>query len=201
MKRVDFIKKSLSSISMLAAVPTLDECNKAKTDFDPNVSNPILADPTVTPSSCVATNSETAGPFPTKDPSDFITQNIVSDRKGKPTTLKIYIRNVNNGCEIIKNAIVDIWHCDADGEYSEYGNSASAHFLRGRQNTNANGVVAWNTVFPGWYIGRAPHIHVKIFNSSGKSLLTTQIAFPKAECDKIYKQCVYLKKGLQDTTN
>jgi protocatechuate 3,4-dioxygenase beta subunit len=168
---------------------------------DLEVNNPILSDPTVTPSSCVVTNSETAGPFPTKKPTDFITQNIIADRQGTPTTLRIYVRNVNNDCAILKDAVVDIWHCDAEGEYSEYGSSASAHFLRGRQNTDANGMAAWKTIFPGWYSGRAPHIHVQIFNTAGKSLLTTQIAFPKAECDKIYSQGAYKNRGLQNTIN
>lgn len=198
MKRGDFLKKSLGTISILTAVPALANCTKSKAEL---AKNPVNSDPTITPSSCEVTNAETAGPFPTKKPTDFIIQNIVADRKGTPTTLKIYVRNVNNGCAIIKGAVVDIWHCDAEGEYSEYGKSASFNFLRGRQNTNANGLAVWKTIFPGWYPGRAPHIHVQIFSGAGKSLLTSQIAFPKAECDKIYKQGVYLNKGLQDTTN
>jgi protocatechuate 3,4-dioxygenase beta subunit len=201
MKRGDFLKKSLSSISVLATVPALATCTKANVEVNPDASNPIVSDPSITPSNCVVTNSETAGPFPTKKPTDFIIQNIIADRKGTPTTLKIYIRNVNNGCAIIKDAVVDVWHCDAEGEYSEYGNSSNAHFLRGRQNTDANGMAAWKTVFPGWYSGRAPHIHVQVFNSAGKSLLTTQIAFPKAECDKVYTQGAYKSRGLQNTTN
>lgn len=201
MKRGDFLKKSIGSISMLAAVPALSNCTKTNVEVDPNASNPILTDPTVTPSSCVVTNTETAGPYPTKKPADFIMQNIVSDRAGTTTTLKIYVRNINNGCAIIKDAIVDVWHCDAEGSYSEYGTDATKHFLRGRQNTDANGMAAWKTVFPGWYQGRAPHIHVQVFNSAGNSLLITQIAFPKAECDKIYSQGAYASRGLQSTTN
>lgn len=201
MKRGDFLKKGLGSISVLAALPTLAECAKKTADPANDEANPINSDPTITPKDCKVTNAETAGPFPTKKPTDFIIQNIVADRKGTPTTLKIFIRNVNDGCAIIKDAVVDIWHCDADGEYSEYGKSASDHFLRGRQNTDANGMAAWKTVFPGWYPGRAPHIHVEVFNKVGKSLLTTQIAFPKAECDKVYKQGVYAGRGLQSTTN
>ena len=55
----------------------------------------------------------------------------------------------------------------------------SAHFLRGRQTTNANGLVSFTSIFPGWYTSRATHIHVHIYNSSGTSLLVTQIAFPE----------------------
>jgi len=56
----------------------------------------------------------------------------------------------------------------------------SVHFLRGRQTTDANGLVTFTSIFPGWYSGRATHIHVHIYNSSGNSLLVTQIAFPEA---------------------
>ncbi len=55
----------------------------------------------------------------------------------------------------------------------------SVHFLRGRQTTNANGLVSFTSIFPGWYSGRATHIHVHIYNSAGTSLLVTQIAFPE----------------------
>ncbi|WP_431243481.1 protocatechuate 3,4-dioxygenase [Flavobacterium sp. P21] len=87
---------------------------------------------------------------------------------------------------LLKNAIVDIWHCDKDGYYSEYGgtsmqsvNYTSVHFLRGRQTTDENGLVTFTSIFPGWYSGRATHIHVHIYNASGTSLLVTQIAFPE----------------------
>ncbi|RYD87587.1 MAG: intradiol ring-cleavage dioxygenase, partial [Sphingobacteriales bacterium] len=79
-----------------------------------------------------------------------------------------------------------IWHCDKDGNYSEYGgtqmqstNYSTVHFLRGRQVTNTDGQVAFTSIFPGWYNGRATHIHVHIYNSFGTSLLITQIAFPE----------------------
>lgn len=58
-------------------------------------------------------------------------------------------------------------------------NYTSYHFLRGRQTTNASGQVSFTSVFPGWYDGRATHIHVHIYNNVGTSLLITQIAFPE----------------------
>ena len=58
-------------------------------------------------------------------------------------------------------------------------NYTSVHFLRGRQTTDANGKVNFTSIFPGWYSGRATHIHVHIYNASGTSLLVTQIAFPE----------------------
>jgi protocatechuate 3,4-dioxygenase beta subunit len=109
----------------------------------------------------------------------------------------------------LQAAIVDIWHCDKDGNYSEYGGSGmqsanltSVHFLRGRQTTNANGLVSFTTIFPGWYSGRAPHIHVHVYSASGSSLLVTQIAFPTNICDTVYTTATNLyTRGKQDTSN
>ena len=61
----------------------------------------------------------------------------------------------------------------------------AVHFLRGRQTTDANGLVTFTTIFPGWYTGRATHIHVHIYNSGGTSLLVTQIAFPEASSSAV----------------
>jgi protocatechuate 3,4-dioxygenase beta subunit len=135
---------------------------------------------------CTVAPSETAGPFPTKDPSSLAISDIRSDRTGVLCTINITIQNTNNSCNPLQGAIVDIWHCDKDGYYSEYGgtqmqqvNYTNVHFLRGRQVTNASGQVAFTSIFPGWYQSRATHIHVHIYNASGVSLLVTQIAFPE----------------------
>jgi protocatechuate 3,4-dioxygenase beta subunit len=208
MKREGFLKQGIRSLGIFAILPTIGACKSNAETVTPIDSTNINSDPTVTPTSCTVTPSETAGPFPTKSPKDFVLQNIISDRKGNNLTVKVYIRNVNNNCAIIQNAMVDIWHCDAAGEYSEYGgsgmqaaNHTSEHFLRGRQSTDANGMAAWKSIFPGWYSGRAPHIHVHVYNASGTSLLVTQIAFPQDVCNTVYAQGVYKTKGLQDTTN
>lgn len=145
----------------------------------------VKADITKT-DACSVDSSETEGPFPTKAPSDLLRSNIVGDRTGIAFTINITIKNTNNDCGPLQGAIVDIWHCDKDGYYSEYGGTSmqtvdytSNHFLRGRQVTDANGLVTFTSIFPGWYMSRATHIHVHIYNSSGTSLLVTQIAFPE----------------------
>lgn len=141
---------------------------------------------TSTSSDCAVTNSETAGPFPTKSPADYERVDITGDRSGIDLAINIVVRDVNNSCAVLENAIVDIWHCDAAGNYSEYGGSGmqstnyqNYHFLRGRQVSNAEGVVKFQSIFPGWYNGRSTHIHVHIYNATGTSLLVTQIAFPE----------------------
>ncbi|WP_200978656.1 intradiol ring-cleavage dioxygenase [Echinicola sp. 20G] len=136
--------------------------------------------------SCTTTASETAGPFPTKNPSSLQRIDIRGDRTGIEMGIEITILNRNTSCEPLEIAIVDIWHCDKDGNYSEYGGTGMQptdytgdHFLRGRQTTDSNGKVAFTSIFPGWYRGRATHIHVHVYNASGNSLLVTQIAFPE----------------------
>ena len=135
--------------------------------------------------------------------------NIAGDRTGISLTVKIYIINRNSSCTALANAIVDIWQCDAVGNYSEYGgtgmqstNYASVHWLRGRQITDSNGLVTFTSIFPGWYSGRAPHIHVHVYNTSGMSLLVTQIAFPTDVCNTVYTTASpYKSRGTQDTSN
>lgn len=159
--------------------------------------------------SCTTSPSETAGPFPTKTPSSLVASDIRSDRTGVPLTVKLTINSRSNNCAALAGAIVDIWHCDKDGNYSEYGgtgmqstNYTSVHFLRGRQTTDASGIVTYTTIFPGWYAGRAPHIHVHIYNASGVSLLVTQIAFPTNVCDTVYTTATnFYTRGKQDTAN
>ncbi|GAB3255196.1 hypothetical protein GCM10027347_16080 [Larkinella harenae] len=158
--------------------------------------------------SCTVTSNETEGPFPTKSPASLVTSNITSDRQGTKLTIKITVQNKNNSCAALAGALVDIWHCDATGNYSEYGgtqmqstNYQSVHFLRGRQTSDSNGLVAFTSIYPGWYQGRAPHIHVHVYNASGKSLKVSQIAFPEDISKVVYAQGVYASHGQADTTN
>ena len=209
MKRIDFLKKAGVSLFTMSAVAacTKDSLEAAAT---PGTTNP---DGTTTSGStnttCTSTPSETEGPFPTKTPASFVIRDICSDRTGVPLAVLITIQNKNNSCAALEGAIVDVWHCDKDGYYSEYGGSGmqsqnfqSVHFLRGRQTTNADGLAAFTTIFPGWYSGRAPHIHVHIYNASGKSLLVTQIAFPTDICDNVYTNAnTFYTRGKQDTSN
>ncbi|WP_348811954.1 intradiol ring-cleavage dioxygenase [Flavobacterium maritimum] len=188
MKRKDFLRGlGLVGLGSLT-IPVISSCS---TDADTAATtttgtNSNTAVGTTTSGNCSVTPSETAGPFPTKTPSSLVTANIVSDRTGVAFTINITIKNTNASCAVLEGAIVDIWHCDKDGYYSEYGgtsmqsvNYTSVHFLRGRQVTDANGLVTFSSIFPGWYSGRATHIHVHIYSANGTSLLVTQIAFPE----------------------
>ncbi|KPM47993.1 intradiol ring-cleavage dioxygenase [Jiulongibacter sediminis] len=198
MKRKDFIKKG---IGFLSAAPVTLACVKNTVNAGEN----LEANGSTNGSSsenCEVTNSETAGPFPIKNPSNFVYQDITLDRQGVPLEVQLSIKDASNGCEALEGARVDIWHCDSDGNYSQYGGHSNANFLRGRQITDSNGMVVFKTIFPGWYPGRAVHIHVQVFNNSGNSELITQIAFPAEVCDAVFQNATdFYSNGLADTSN
>ncbi|MDH7463076.1 intradiol ring-cleavage dioxygenase [Chitinophagaceae bacterium 26-R-25] len=187
MDRKLFVRHAFSALGIVAVAPLIHACSKnndsssTSSDGSSGSSSNITTD-----TSCSVSPTETEGPFPTKQPSSYVRSDITKgDGIGSPLTAKITIVNSNNNCKSIEGAIVDIWHCDVDGNYSEYGgtqmqstNLQSVHWLRGRQVTDANGLVTFKSIFPGWYQGRATHIHVHVYNTSGTSLLVTQIAFP-----------------------
>jgi protocatechuate 3,4-dioxygenase beta subunit len=203
MQRKEFLQKGLSSLGFIAVTPLMSACLKTIDSNTPASTNGNSA------ANCTVTPSETIGPFPTKNPTSWVRKDITSGRAGTPLAVNITIKNKNNNCTALEGALVDIWHCDADGNYSEYGGSGmqstnytAVSFLRGRQTTNANGLVAFATIFPGWYSGRAVHIHVHIYDKNGKSLLVTQIAFPVTVCDAVFTTATTIyKKGKADTTN
>ena len=210
MERKDFLKKGLvAALGFGVVAPLVSACRKTDTGASTGTGSGSGSGGSGSTGTCSTSPTETEGPFPTKTPSSLVTNDIRSDRTGVPFTIKITINNKNNSCAALAGAIVDIWHCDKDGNYSEYGgtgmqatNYTSVHFLRGRQVTDANGLVQFTSIFPGWYSGRAPHIHVHVYSASGTSLLVTQIAFPTDVCDTVYTTATnYYTRGKQDTSN
>jgi len=134
----------------------------------------------------------------------FFRRDITEGKSGLPLTLTLTIVNVNNACAPVGGAVVEIWQCDAAGNYSEYSqpgfNGTGLTFLRGLQTTDASGQVTFNTIYPGWYAGRATHIHVEVFRN-GVSVKTTQIAFPESVTAAVYSSGVYASKGQNSTSN
>ena len=189
MDRNKFIRKSILGFGSLVAIPTL------LTSCD---------DGTVDPNECEVSPTEMAGPFPIKSPADWVRANVIGNRNGVALMMNFTIQNTKNDCEPIVGAFVDIWQCDADGNYSEYsgqldGNFTNEHFLRGRQATDTNGTVSFISIYPGWYPGRAPHIHFEVLDSDGESLLIGQTAFPDDISKTVYADTNY--KGDADTSN
>ncbi|MBL8078616.1 MAG: intradiol ring-cleavage dioxygenase [Anaerolineales bacterium] len=124
--------------------------------------------------------------------------------EGSPLELTFNVTQVGtNGCTPLPNAQVDIWHCDAFGVYSDASdpgfNTKGKTFLRGYQATDANGVAKFTTIYPGWYDGRAVHIHFKIRIDNQE--FTSQLFFDDAFTDEVYLQEPYAQKGIRTLRN
>ncbi len=103
--------------------------------------------------------------------------------------------------------MVDVWHADATGDYSAFVDGSHAGeagegstFLRGTQVANAEGIVEFATVYPGWYPGRAVHVHVKA-HLDGTTVLTSQLYFPEDLTDTVHAENPYADHGTRDTRN
>ena len=151
---------------------------------------------------CAVAPNETIGPYPSLV--DLIRSDIREGRGGTPVALTLTVVNVNNGCTAVADAVVDIWQCDADGHYSQYNqpgyNGTAQTFLRGIQATDSRGQVTFTTIYPGWYAGRATHIHVEV-SVNGRSVKVTQIAFPDTVNAEVYRSGVYAARGQNPTSN
>lgn len=104
----------------------------------------------------------------------------------------------NNACAPLAGVRVDIWHCDVNGIYSdttELGmDTVGQKFLRGYQRTDADGVAKFTTIYPGWYTGRAVHIHFKIRDEQGYDF-TSQLFFDQDFTSQVYQQALYASRG------
>ena len=147
---------------------------------------------------CVLTPELTEGPF-------FIAgernrRNITDGRPGAALRLRLSVVDAST-CRPLKGAAVDIWHADAGGVYSGFGQGASSRtFMRGVQKTDAAGVAIFDSVYPGWYQGRTVHIHVKV-HVGGNVVHTGQLFFDDAMTDSVYRHSPYSKRPTRDTRN
>ena len=136
--------------------------------------------------------------------SAYYRRDVTEGKPGLPLTLALTVVNANSACSTVSNASVEIWHCDAAGNYSEYSqpgfDGTGQTFLRGVQTTDSGGQVTFTTIYPGWYAGRATHIHVDLF-VNGSLVKTTQVAFPENTTAGVYSTGVYASKGQNPTSN
>ncbi|MFI2431720.1 intradiol ring-cleavage dioxygenase [Streptomyces sp. NPDC018693] len=155
----------------------------------------------------------------------LVRKNITEGKSGVPLTLRLTVVDATDGCTPVPGAAVEIWHCDAWGYYSGYttanpGGSAPAEsedgstandntYLRGYQVANANGVVKFETIFPGWYTPRTCHIHVKVHTGGekadgtyegGKVNFTGQLFFDDSVAQQIFTLEPYAQHSGSYTT-
>lgn len=185
-------------------------------NFDPELLTPA---PSIDDDICVMTSAQAKGPFYYLSPER---SNVTEDRAGVPLQLRLQVTRYPE-CTPVEGALVDIWHCDADGVYSGYPEEITrdlwetmvfgvkkgtfedgelhvdpvndSRFLRGMQRTDANGWVTFNTIIPGWYVGRVPHIHARIVVDN-REQLTTQFYFREDVLNDLYTSMApYSKHG------
>jgi protocatechuate 3,4-dioxygenase beta subunit len=158
--------------------------------------------------SCVVRPALTEGPY-------FVDEKLNrSDIRSEPSTnavkagatlaLAFLVSRVSGtSCTALAGATVDVWHCDALGVYSDatdpsFGSTKGTKFLRGYQTTDASGRASFTTIWPGWYQGRAVHIHFKIRATAANgqvSDFTSQLFFPDAMNDAVFADAPYAQKG------
>ena len=160
--------------------------------------------PATAATTCALTQAIEEGPYylsstPTRS-------NVTDGQAGKAITLKFTV--LDKKCKAIKNARVDIWYANAQGVYSGVASRGddlgagtnSGNFLRGTQFTNAQGVVTFKGIYPGWYPARTIHIHQKIWVND-KEVLTTQTYFTDKQNAAVMATAPYNARGTQRVTN
>src|SRR6266480_720766 len=157
---------------------------------------------------CVLTAALTEGPYFVDEllnRSDIRTDPVTGAvSTGIPLSLNFNVSRVaGSACTPLTGAYLDVWHCDGAGVYSDVSGS-SRKFLRGYQITDGNGVAAFTTIYPGWYSGRAVHIHFKLrlFAGSTKTYeFTSQFFIDDTLTDSVYTQSPYSSRGTRTTRN
>jgi protocatechuate 3,4-dioxygenase beta subunit len=168
-------------------------------------------------SSCILTPEVTEGPYWIDN--DLTRRDIRGGKGGLALELVFTVQNART-CEPIRRADVELWHCDAGGEYSGFDTASagaggapggggpgggqeptsSTRYLRGHQRTDADGAARFLTVFPGWYRGRTPHIHLKV-HVGGDVVHTGQVFFNERTTAAVYRQAPYSSHGQPDTSH
>jgi protocatechuate 3,4-dioxygenase beta subunit len=160
--------------------------------------------------SCVLSPEVTEGPYWIDN--KLTRRDITEDRPGLPLELVLTVENAKT-CSPIKGADVEIWHCDAGGVYSGYESGSagapggqhasptdSDRYLRGHQKADAHGRARFLTIYPGWYRGRTPHIHLKV-HVGGSVVHTGQLFFDEKTTAAVYRRSSYKSHGQPDTSH
>ena len=140
-------------------------------------------------------------------PLQLVRRDITEGKPGVALQLNLQVVDATT-CMPISGAAVDIWHADALGVYSgvvplgarSSAPSTSGTFLRGIQSTGADGIATFRTIYPGWYMGRAVHIHVKV-HLGNQTVHTGQLFFQDGLTAGVYRRAPYNTRSGPDVTN
>jgi protocatechuate 3,4-dioxygenase beta subunit len=171
------------------------------------------SDTTTAADVCAVIPQETAGPYPgdgSNGPNVLTEADIVrSDIRssigsatgvadGVPLTIELTLTDTADDCGPLAGAAVYLWHCDREGRYSMYSEGAEdENYLRGVQESDADGKLTFLSIFPACYPGRWPHIHFEVYSSvadatgGGSPVATSQLAFPEDVCNEVYATAGY----------
>ena len=142
--------------------------------------NPVEAS-RIKNATCVLSPQVTEGPYYHTE-GHPIRSNMAENELGL-----LFLMNVET-CEPIPNILVDLWHANTTGYYAGHPHPSpdkvdeqpasegprkgllsmyprtvdSETWLRGAMPTDPNGVAEFTSIFPGYYTGRATHVHVKV---------------------------------------
>jgi len=206
-------REALSKLGSVVAVGFLNGCGGSEasspTSSSGSSSSTSSSSTASTNAQCVVTPALTEGPYFVDEllnRSDIRTDPATGvARPGVPLGLTLALSQVAaNGCSPLAGALVDMWHCDALGLYSDVSaqSTVGQRFLRGYQVSDPNGNVRFTTIYPGWYTGRAVHIHFKVRTSptGARGLeFTSQLFFDEALTDQVHAQSPYSQKGRRNT--
>lgn len=167
----------------------------------------------VDPVSCEVVPEETAGPFPadgSNGPNVLSETGVVrrdirssfgsasGTADGVPFAISLTIQDQATGCTPLAGAAVYAWHCDRDGNYSIYSEAvADQNYLRGVQESDVDGVVTFDSIFPACYPGRWPHVHFEVYpdlasaTDEANKIATSQVAIPEQICNQVYATAGY----------
>jgi protocatechuate 3,4-dioxygenase beta subunit len=149
-------------------------------------------------SACVLSPELTEGPYYLDE--NLIRRDITEGKDGLALELRLTVEDAST-CKPIHRATVEVWHADPTGNYSGFDGAATpTTYLRGGQRTNRNGLAIIETIYPGWYQGRTPHIHLKV-HVGGDVVHTGQLFFKTATSKAVYATGAYASHGEPDTTN
>ncbi|RZA14157.1 MAG: intradiol ring-cleavage dioxygenase [Lysobacteraceae bacterium] len=117
---------------------------------------------------------------------------------GVPLQVIIELVNTNASCADLSGYAIYLWHCDALGRYSMYsGGVTGENYLRGVQATGTDGTAVFQTIYPGCYAGRVPHMHFEVYRSTttatnwNNKLRTSQLCFPADSNSAVYATSGY----------
>jgi len=148
---------------------------------------------------CVLAPEQTEGPYYVDDA--VVRRNVTEGRPGVALALRLTVVDAST-CKPVKNAAVEIWHCDAGGVYSATSvqGTEDERFLRGAQRTDGKGLAIFRTIYPGWYQGRTVHIHTMV-HIGGNVVHTGQLYFWDAVTDAVYTRSPYNTRPSRTTRN